>query len=232
MARGKLLQPIRSTTQIWGVTRHHYANFHPRFLDVISRGNQWWHPEMSFFFSGSKMVDFLVITVFFSWPLSSGLYQRRKKGNSSDGSSDGGGFAEKTARPKSTHQSKCYISSSWPILGDPGTISRVGINGGESFQERAREPLRCYSTTHSNTCLWLFLLPIGGQHLWRCFRDLLIRGTYYLQTRLYALPLWLVQESFLQKEFSAKLGPTKPKKSQNNFSPGQAWIFSGSFSTT
>ena len=103
VARGKLLQPIRSTTQIWGVTRHHYANFHPRFLDFISRGNQWWHPEMSFFFSGSKMVDFLVITVFFSWPLSSGLYQQRKKRNSSYGSSDGGGFAEKSARPKSTH---------------------------------------------------------------------------------------------------------------------------------
>ena len=26
------------------------------------------------------------------------------------------------------------------ILGDPGVVSRVGINGGESFQERTREP--------------------------------------------------------------------------------------------
>ena len=117
-----------------------------------------------------------------------------------------------SARPKSTHQSKCYISSSWSILGDPGTISRVGINGGESFQERARQPLRCYSTTHSNTCLWLFLWPIGGQHLWRCFRDLLIRGTYYLQTLLYALPLWLVQESFLAKRVFSETGAHKTEE--------------------
>ena len=171
------------------------------------------------------MVDFLVITVFFSWPLSSGLYQQRKKRNSSDGSSDGGGFAEKSARLKSTHQSKCYVFSSWPILGDPGTISRVGINGGESFQERAREPLRCYSTTHSNTCLWLFLWPIGGQHLWRCFRDLLIRGTNYLQTLLYALPLWLVQESFLQKSFQRNWGPQNRRNPKTTSLPVKPEFF-------
>lgn len=37
--------------------------------------------------------------------------------------------------------------------------SRVGINGGEKFQEQAREPLGCYSkqtgsTTHLNAFLW------------------------------------------------------------------------------
>ena len=32
-----------------------------------------------------------------------------------------------------------------PILGDPETVSRVGINGAESFQERVREPVGCYS---------------------------------------------------------------------------------------
>ena len=50
----------------------------------------------------------------------------------------------------------------FPVV-DPGAVSRVGIDGGESFQERTREPLGCYSyrsssTTHSNVCLW-----IGGQ---------------------------------------------------------------------
>ena len=30
------------------------------------------------------------------------------------------------------------------ILGGPGAVSRVGINGGETFKERAREPLGCY----------------------------------------------------------------------------------------
>ena len=45
----------------------------------------------------------------------------------------------------------------FPVV-DPGAVSRVGIDGGESFQERTREPLGCYcyrssSTTHSNVCL-------------------------------------------------------------------------------
>lgn len=44
------------------------------------------------------------------------------------------------------------------MLGEAGVISQVEINGGESFQERVREPLGCYSlqtssTTHSNVCL-------------------------------------------------------------------------------
>ena len=30
-------------------------------------------------------------------------------------------------------------------LGDPGAVSWVAKNGGESFQERVREPLGCYS---------------------------------------------------------------------------------------
>ena len=29
------------------------------------------------------------------------------------------------------------------ILGGPRAVSRVGINGGETFKERAREPLGC-----------------------------------------------------------------------------------------
>ena len=42
---GDLLQPIRSTTQIWVVTCHQYGI--SALVDVISRGNQWWRPEMS-----------------------------------------------------------------------------------------------------------------------------------------------------------------------------------------
>ena len=34
--------------------------------------------------------------------------------------------------------------SLYSILVDPGAVSRVGINGGEGFRERAREPLGCY----------------------------------------------------------------------------------------
>ena len=33
--------------------------------------------------------------------------------------------------------------------GDPGAVSRVGINGGKSFQERQREPLGCYAITRN-----------------------------------------------------------------------------------
>ena len=47
------------------------------------------------------------------------------------------------------------------ILGDPGAVNWVRINGSESFQEQVRKPLGCdsfrtSSTTHSNACLWLF----------------------------------------------------------------------------
>ena len=49
------------------------------------------------------------------------------------------------------------------ILGDPGAVSRVRKNDGESFQERAREPLRFFSwktssTTHSNGHFWLGII--------------------------------------------------------------------------
>ena len=108
------------------------------------------------------------------------------------------------------------------ILKDPGAVSRVRKNSGESFQEGAREPLGSYckrtsSTTYSNACLSLgtktqkiFLCPIGGQHLSRCFRDLL------KQRILPAVRCTcLASESFLREAFSAKMGPTKPKKSHN-----------------
>ena len=50
---GNLLQPIRSTTQIWGVTRRESAwNFCAHFLDVISQGKQWWHHKMPAVFPG------------------------------------------------------------------------------------------------------------------------------------------------------------------------------------
>ena len=38
---GILIQPIRSTTQIWVVRRHQYGFFCAHFSDVIWQGNQW-----------------------------------------------------------------------------------------------------------------------------------------------------------------------------------------------
>ena len=67
------------------------------------------------------------------------------------------------------------------ILGDPGVVSGVRNNGDDSFQERAKEPLGCHSleqtssTAYSNVCRGLGTKIILGQHLSRCFRDLLIR---------------------------------------------------------
>ena len=37
------------------------------------------------------------------------------------------------------------LISIWTILRDPGAVSWVRKKGGESFQERAGEPLGCYS---------------------------------------------------------------------------------------
>ena len=78
----------------------------------------------------------------------------------------------------------CWLLRAWYILGDPRAVNWVRINGGESFQERVREPPGCdsyrtSSTTHSNACLWLgaknILCSIRGQLLSRRFRDLVIR---------------------------------------------------------
>ena len=65
-----------------------------------------------------------------------------------------------------------HFGWSLTIRGSLGAVSRVGKNGGDSFQERAREPLGCYSyRTSMDTKI------IGGQQfrLSRCLRDLLIR---------------------------------------------------------
>ena len=45
-------QPIRPTTQIWGMKGHQYGIFCPHFPDIISQGNQLWPGEMSAVFSG------------------------------------------------------------------------------------------------------------------------------------------------------------------------------------
>ena len=73
------------------------------------------------------------------------------------------------------------------ILGDPEAVSWVWKNGGESFQERERDPLGILLTTscatYSNVCLWfgthkkMISCPTRGQHLSRCCRDLLISGS-------------------------------------------------------
>ena len=49
---GNLLQPIRSTIQIWVVTRHQYGISALIYSEVILPGNQWWCREMSSVFSG------------------------------------------------------------------------------------------------------------------------------------------------------------------------------------
>lgn len=49
---GKLLQPIRSFTQMWAVTGHQYEISCSHSPDIMSQGNQWWHRKMSAVFSG------------------------------------------------------------------------------------------------------------------------------------------------------------------------------------
>ena len=46
------------------------------------------------------------------------------------------------------------------------------------------------------------------------FLSFLYEGVY-LQTRLFSIPVLLVQESFPGEEFFGKMGPTKPKISSN-----------------
>ena len=50
---GNLIQPIRSTTQIWVVMHHQYgSNFRADFSCVIWRENQWQCRQLSAVFSG------------------------------------------------------------------------------------------------------------------------------------------------------------------------------------
>ena len=44
---------------------------------------------------------------------------------------------------------------------------------------------------------------------------ILLYEEVYLQTRLFAVPIWLVQESFLQDEFSVKVAPPQNKEIPN-----------------
>ena len=47
-------RPIRSSTQIWVVTRHQYGISALVLLDDISRGNRWWPVEKCRLFSQAK----------------------------------------------------------------------------------------------------------------------------------------------------------------------------------
>lgn len=96
----------------------------------------------------------------------------------------------------------CFKKNTWKvvlvwhldILGDPGVVSQVGINGSESFQEWVRELLGCYSKqtssmTHLNTCL-------SEATIYRAAFLILLYEGVCLQTWLFTVPVWLVQESF------------------------------------
>lgn len=63
-------------------------------------------------------------------------------------------------------------------------------------------------------------LSISGRHLSHYLHDLLIPRSLPASSTvssfsIVAVPVWLVQESFLRKEFSEKMGPQKPKKFHN-----------------
>ena len=63
---GNLLQPTRSTTQIWVVTRHQYGISALIFSDDILWGNQRWHHKVSAVFSGKCSMKQLKLTIAFS----------------------------------------------------------------------------------------------------------------------------------------------------------------------
>ena len=69
---GKLIQPIRNTTQIW-VDASSVWNFCARFSDVIWRGKQWWRRQMSVFVSGCFYTIFLGKTMWQNLSVSKSL---------------------------------------------------------------------------------------------------------------------------------------------------------------
>ena len=81
-----------------------------------------------------------------------------------------------------------------PILGDPETVSQVGINGArEPERTGERAPLDatlnkpvppCQRLTGMLVSDHVRFFPIGGQNLSHCFRDLLIRGSLPVNLQL------------------------------------------------
>ena len=112
-----------------------------------------------------------------------------------------------------------FLKPKWPLRkGHPRKPrgGQVGSDkqGGESFFKNGRESP--WESPWDGTLnrpvprlirmLVYFLCPIGGQHLSRCFRSLLIwRGL--TATRRLAEPVWVVQESVLREEFQWKRAP-------------------------
>ena len=50
------------------------------------------------------------------------------------------------------------------ILGDPGAVSWVRKNGDESFQERARAPLGCYSWRPVSRLIWMLVCDLAQKN--------------------------------------------------------------------
>ena len=96
------------------------------------------------------------------------------------------------------------VSRRQTILGDPGAVSRVGINGGEGDITLNKPAPRLIRILVSD-----FLCPIGGQHLSCCIRDIL-----YLQTRLFAVDRRTCLDRAAElssRRFFSENGAPKPK---------------------
>ena len=65
---GNLIQPIRSTTQVWVVTSSVW-NFCAHFSDAIWQGNQWWLCQMLAVFSGYPSPSHLFLCTSGMWLL-------------------------------------------------------------------------------------------------------------------------------------------------------------------
>ena len=88
-----------------------------------------------------------------------------------------------------------------------GRLVGSGKQGGENFQERTREPQGFHDSSERFSVIG-HKNAVWRKYLSHCFRDLLIR-----RGLLFAVPVWLGQESFLREEFRWKWDPKTQRNS-------------------
>ena len=118
------------------------------------------------------------------------------------------------------------------ILGDPGAVSWARKNGDESFQERARAPLGCYSWRPVSRVIRMIVCDLAQKNNLVPNKKpvsiaLLSRSSctrkFNRQSTARRTCLALVVEVS-----SAKIKPTKPKKFYNTPIPEKNWKLHGS----
>ena len=110
-----------------------------------------------------------------------------------------------TARSASSETQRRSVGSEW-------TMSKVFMNEQESPRDAILNEtvLRIFRTLVSDWAQKIFLCPIGREtSIGRTAFVIFLYEGVYLQTRVFAIPVWLLRGSFLREEFFSENGANK-----------------------